>query len=103
VRQENRDLKAADWSNCASSRFGWNQDAEQARRLQSLLGFKEQFISKTMAAQVIGISGSEQSRTIYIDKGSDDGVIARYGSDNGGRRRGQGLASLPSHFAGAAD
>jgi rod shape-determining protein MreC len=51
-----------------------SQDAAQARRLQSLLAFKEQFISKTVAAQVIGTSGSEQSRTIYIDKGSDDGI-----------------------------
>jgi len=51
-----------------------SQDAAQARRLQALLAFKEQFISKTVAAQVIGTSGSEQSRTIYIDKGSDDGI-----------------------------
>jgi rod shape-determining protein MreC len=49
-------------------------DAEQARRLQALLGFKEQYISKTIAAQVIGASGSEQSRSIYIDKGSSQGL-----------------------------
>jgi len=42
--------------------------------LQALLAFKEQFISKTTAAQVIGSSGSAQSRSIYIDKGSSDGV-----------------------------
>ncbi len=52
------------------------EDAEQARRLQLLLGFKEQFISQTMAAQVIGSSGSEQSRVIYIDKGSHNGIKA---------------------------
>ena len=51
-----------------------SEDAEQARRLQALLGFKEQFISKTVAAQVIGSSGSEQSRVIYIDKGTRDGI-----------------------------
>lgn len=50
------------------------QDADQARRLQALLAFKEQFISQTVAAQVIGSSGSEQSRLIYIDKGSADGI-----------------------------
>jgi rod shape-determining protein MreC len=50
------------------------QDASQARRLQSLLGFKEQFIDQTVAAQVIGSSGSEQSRTVYLDKGSSDGI-----------------------------
>src|SRR5207244_5260383 len=35
---------------------------------------KEQYISKTTAAQVIGSSGSEQSRSIYIDKGSNQGL-----------------------------
>ena len=50
------------------------QDALQARRLQALFGFKEQFISSTVAAQVIGSSGSDQSRILYIDKGSNDGV-----------------------------
>jgi len=51
-----------------------SQDADQAHRLQALLSFKEQFISKTMAAQVIGWSGSEQSRSIYIDKGAREGI-----------------------------
>ncbi|MGA3210385.1 MAG: rod shape-determining protein MreC [Terriglobales bacterium] len=50
------------------------QDAGQAQRLQALLSFKEQFISRTIAAQVIGTSGSESSRLIFIDKGADDGV-----------------------------
>jgi rod shape-determining protein MreC len=52
------------------------EDAGQARRLQTLLGFKEQFISRTMAAQVISTTGSEFSRGIYIDKGSHDGIAA---------------------------
>jgi len=51
-----------------------NEDAQQAHRLQTLLGFKEQFISKTMAAQVIGASGSDISRVLYIDKGANDGL-----------------------------
>jgi rod shape-determining protein MreC len=50
------------------------EDAGQARRLQTLLGFKEQFISQTMAAQVISTTGSEFSRGVYIDKGSKDGI-----------------------------
>ena len=50
------------------------EDAGQAQRLQVLLKFKEQFISETVAAQVIGSSGSEQSRVLYIDKGSADGI-----------------------------
>jgi rod shape-determining protein MreC len=51
-----------------------SEDAAQARRLQTLLAFKEQFISKTVAAQVIGSSGSDLSRIIYIDKGADAGL-----------------------------
>jgi rod shape-determining protein MreC len=50
------------------------QDASQAERLQALLKFKEQFIDSTVAAQVIGTSGTEQSRLLFIDKGSDDGI-----------------------------
>jgi rod shape-determining protein MreC len=50
------------------------QDAGQAQRLQALFKFKEQFISQTLAAQVIGSSGTETSRLIYIDKGSRDGI-----------------------------
>jgi rod shape-determining protein MreC len=73
VRQENRELKQ-EIERLRIEQVRLNQDAEQARRLQSLLGFREQFISKTLAAQVIGSSGSEQSRSIYIDKGTRDGI-----------------------------
>src|SRR5271170_7099087 len=73
VRAENRSLKAQiERMNLEQARI--SQDADQARRLQALLGFKEQFISQTMAAQVIGGSGSELSRSVFIDKGSRDGV-----------------------------
>ena len=73
VRQENRELKQK-IERLEIERARLNEDAEQAHRLQALLGFKEQFIAKTVAAQVIGSSGSEQSRSIYIDKGSRDGI-----------------------------
>jgi rod shape-determining protein MreC len=73
VRQENRELKQK-IEQLEIERVRLNEDAEQAHRLQALLGFKEQFIAKTVAAQVIGSSGSEQSRSIYIDKGSRDGI-----------------------------
>ena len=73
VRQENYELKQR-IEHLRLEQVRLNEDAEQARRLQALLGFKEQFISQTVPAQVIGSSGSEQSRSIYIDKGSHDGV-----------------------------
>jgi rod shape-determining protein MreC len=73
VRAENRDLKQQ-IEQMRIEQVRMSQDADQARRLQALLAFKEQFISQTKAAQVIGSSGSEQSRSIYIDKGEKDGV-----------------------------
>jgi rod shape-determining protein MreC len=73
VRQENRDLKF-EIEQLRLERVRLSDDAQQARRLQALLGFKEQYIAKTVAAQVIGSSGSEQSRSVYIDKGTSDGV-----------------------------
>jgi rod shape-determining protein MreC len=73
VRSENRDLKEQ-IEKMRIEQVRLSEDAEQARRLQVLLGFKEKFIAKTVAAQVIGSSGSEQSRSVYIDKGSADGV-----------------------------
>jgi rod shape-determining protein MreC len=73
VRQENHELKQQ-IEHLRLEQVRLNEDAEQARRLQALLGFKEQFISQTLPAQVIGSSGSEQSRSIYIDKGIHDGI-----------------------------
>jgi len=73
VRAENRDLKQQ-LEQLRLEQVRLKEDAEQARRLQALLGFKEQFISQTTAAQVIGSGGSEQSRVIYIDKGEHNGI-----------------------------
>jgi rod shape-determining protein MreC len=73
ARAENRQLKEQiDQLRLEQVRL--NQDAEQAHRLQALLSFKERYISKTVAAQVIGSSGSDQSRSVYIDKGVSDGI-----------------------------
>src|SRR3954454_10277092 len=71
VRAENRELKTQiEQMRLAQVRL--SEDAAQARRLQMLLSFKEQFISKTVAAQVIGTSGSDLSRVVYIDQGRND-------------------------------
>jgi rod shape-determining protein MreC len=73
VRRENRELRAQlDRTKIDDARVA--EDARMARRVQALLGFKEQYVDSTIAAQVIGTSGSEQSRVIYIDKGSSDGI-----------------------------
>jgi len=73
VRQENRDLKAQ-IEQLRLEQVRLSQDASQARRLQALLGFKEQSILATLPAQVVGSSGSEQSRSLYLDKGERDGL-----------------------------
>ena len=73
VRHENRELKAQ-IERLRVAQVRLSEDAAQARRLQALLGFKEQFISQTVAAQVIGASGSDQSHVVYIDKGASDGI-----------------------------
>jgi len=73
VRHENRDLREQ-VERLRIEQVRLSEDAAQARRLQALLGFKEQFISQTVATQVIGSSGSDQSHVVYIDKGASDGI-----------------------------
>jgi rod shape-determining protein MreC len=73
VRKENRDLRA-EIERLRLEQVRLNEDAAQARRLQALLAFKEQFISETIPAQIIGSGGSEQSRILYIDKGEHSGL-----------------------------
>jgi len=50
------------------------EDARQGQRLQQLLAFKQKYVSKTVAAQVIGTGGGDQARVVTIDKGSNDGI-----------------------------
>jgi len=73
VRAENRQLKEQ-IEQMRLQQVRLTDDAAQAHRLQILLAFKEQYISKTVATQVIGSSGSDLSRVIYIDKGENSGI-----------------------------
>jgi rod shape-determining protein MreC len=73
IRRENRELRAQiERMTIEEARL--SEDARMARRVQTLLEFKEQYVENTVAAQVIGTSGSEQSRVLYIDKGARDGI-----------------------------
>jgi rod shape-determining protein MreC len=73
IRRENRELRAQiERMKIEDTRL--SEDARMARRVQTLLAFKEQYVESTIAAQVIGTSGSEQSRVLYIDKGTRDGI-----------------------------
>jgi rod shape-determining protein MreC len=73
VRQQNQDLKAQ-VSRLQLEQAALLEDARQGQRLQALLSFKEHYIYSTVPAQVIGTSGSDQSRLLYIDKGAKDGL-----------------------------
>ena len=73
VRQENRNLQATvDRLHLEQAEL--IEDARQGQRLQAMLGFQEKYLYSTLPAQVIGTSGSDQSRLYYIDKGSDQGL-----------------------------
>jgi rod shape-determining protein MreC len=70
VREQNQDLqKTVDRLRLEQAAL--LEDARQGERLQAMLGFQQKYIYKTVAAQAIGSSGSEQSHVFYIDKGAD--------------------------------
>jgi rod shape-determining protein MreC len=73
VRQQNQELKER-VDRLQLEQAGLLEDARQGQRLQALLGFKEHYIYSTVPAQVIGTSGTDQSRILTIDKGSKDGL-----------------------------
>jgi rod shape-determining protein MreC len=73
ARQENKDLKQQ-LAQMRLQQAAVVEDALQARRLQAMLGFREHYVASTVAAQVIGASGSDQSHVLTIDKGSKDGL-----------------------------
>jgi rod shape-determining protein MreC len=73
VRQQNADLQKT-IDRLRLEQASLLEDAKQGQRLQALLNFQEKYIYKTVAAQAIGSSGSEQSRVFYIDKGSSSGI-----------------------------
>ena len=75
VRQEDATLKT-EIERLRLEQASLAEDAKQGQRLQQLLDFKEHYIYKTLPAQVIGASGTDQSRTLYIDKGSKEGLAA---------------------------
>jgi rod shape-determining protein MreC len=84
TRQQNQQLKQ-EVTQLREEEAAFAEDAAQGRRLQAMLGFQQQYIAKTVAAQVIGTSGSDRSHVLYIDKGLADGlrpnqpVITPYG------------------------
>jgi rod shape-determining protein MreC len=73
TQQKNEELQA-ELDRMRVEQASLADQALQAQRLQALLGFQQQYIYKTVAAQVLATSGTDQSRTFYIDKGEDAGL-----------------------------
>jgi rod shape-determining protein MreC len=73
VRRQNHQLQS-EVDRLRLEQARWKEDISESQRLKSLLDFKERFVGRTVAAQVIGTSGSEQSRVVTIDKGAQAGL-----------------------------
>jgi rod shape-determining protein MreC len=75
IRQENERLR----EEVTQLRVGLQQErtlAQQTQALQKLLEFKTSTEWKTTAAAVIGSGASPEFRTMTIDKGTQDGLLA---------------------------
>jgi rod shape-determining protein MreC len=75
TREQNHDLQEQ-VARLRLEQAAFAEDAMQGHRLQALLDFQQHYVATTVAAQVIGTSGNDLSRVIYIDKGSKDGLKA---------------------------
>ena len=73
VRQQNEDLHRQ-LADIRLQQAAQVEDVLEGRRLQALVAFREHYISSTVAAQVIGTSGTDQSHMLLIDKGADAGL-----------------------------
>jgi rod shape-determining protein MreC len=73
VRQQNSDLQNT-IDRLRLEQAALLEDARQGQRLQAILNFQQKYLYKTIPAQVIGASGSDQSRVFNLDKGKNDGL-----------------------------
>ena len=73
TRQQNRDLQA-EVARLREEQAAFAEDAREGRRIEALLDFRQHYIAKTVAAQIVGTSGTDRSRVVYLDKGSADGL-----------------------------
>ena len=73
VRQQNLELRKQ-VGQLRLQRAALAEDALEAQRLRNLLAFREHFVASTLVAEVIGTSGTDQSRVLILDKGSNDGL-----------------------------
>ena len=73
ARRESQDLaREVDQLRLETQRL--RHEAEQSRRLQALLDFRQELPLATVAAQVIGSGASETSQTLILDQGVNAGL-----------------------------
>lgn len=75
VRQHSRDLQYQ-IDQLRLQQASLVEDARQGQRLQHLLAFKQQYVGHTIAAEVVGSGGGDQTRILTINKGFNDGLRA---------------------------
>ena len=73
TRQQNLQLHG-EIARLRAEQASFAEDAAEGRRLQNLLAFKRQYIASTVAAEVIGTSGSDRAHVLWINKGAADGL-----------------------------
>lgn len=73
ARDQTQELQA-EVQRLRAEQAAFAEDAAQGRRLQAVLGFQQQYITKTIAAQVIGTSGTDRSHVLTLNKGWADGL-----------------------------
>jgi rod shape-determining protein MreC len=73
TRQQNYDLQQ-EIARLRLEQAALSEDAIQGHRLQAMLDFQQHYVASTVAAQVIGSSGSDLARVLYLDKGAKDGL-----------------------------
>ena len=73
VRQQNLDLQHT-IDRLRLEQASLMEDAKEGKRLQNMLGFQQSYLYATTPAQIIGSSGSDQSRLVWIDKGTSEGL-----------------------------
>ena len=73
VRAENKDLQNT-VDRLRLEQAALLEDARQGQRLQALMNFQEKYIYATLNAEVLGTSGTDQSRVVNIDKGKNAGL-----------------------------
>ena len=78
VRQQNQDLQDT-VDRLRLEQAALLEDARQGQRLQTILNFQQKYLYATLPAQIIGTSGSDQSRVLTLDKGKNAGLTRDMG------------------------